>query len=92
MCRTSLRMLSIICLAFCCSTLRAADEPAEVFTDPTQAGPDYAVQGEYAGEVKGDNESVKIGVQVIANHYKEEAALRVARHLEKQGVASAPAA
>jgi AtzE family amidohydrolase len=33
-----------------------------------------------------------IGVQVIANHYKEAAALRVARHLEKAGVASAPAA
>ena len=27
-----------------------------------------------------------IGVQVIANHYNEAAALRVARHLEKQGV------
>jgi aspartyl-tRNA(Asn)/glutamyl-tRNA(Gln) amidotransferase subunit A len=30
-----------------------------------------------------------IGVQIIANHYKEEAALRVAHHLEKHGVASA---
>ena len=30
-----------------------------------------------------------IGVQIIANHYKEAAALRVARHLEKQGVANA---
>jgi aspartyl-tRNA(Asn)/glutamyl-tRNA(Gln) amidotransferase subunit A len=33
-----------------------------------------------------------IGVQVIANHYKEAAALRVARHLERAGVASAPPA
>ena len=33
-----------------------------------------------------------IGVQVIANHYNEAAALRVARHLEKAGVVSAPAA
>ena len=33
-----------------------------------------------------------IGVQIIANHYKEAAALRVARHLEKEGVASAPPA
>jgi aspartyl-tRNA(Asn)/glutamyl-tRNA(Gln) amidotransferase subunit A len=33
-----------------------------------------------------------IGVQVIANHYNEAAALRVARHLEKLGVASAPPA
>ena len=30
-----------------------------------------------------------IGVQVIANHWNEAAALRVARHLEKEGVASA---
>lgn len=33
-----------------------------------------------------------IGVQIIANHYKEADALRVARHLEKLGVASAPPA
>jgi aspartyl-tRNA(Asn)/glutamyl-tRNA(Gln) amidotransferase subunit A len=33
--------------------------------------------------------SLPIGVQIIANHYKEAAALRVARHLEKQGVANA---
>ncbi|WP_422002060.1 AtzE family amidohydrolase [Reyranella sp.] len=33
-----------------------------------------------------------IAVQVIANHFNEAAALRVARHLEKEGVASAPAA
>jgi aspartyl-tRNA(Asn)/glutamyl-tRNA(Gln) amidotransferase subunit A len=33
-----------------------------------------------------------IGVQIIANHYNEAAALRVARHLEKEGVASAPPA
>jgi 1-carboxybiuret hydrolase len=36
--------------------------------------------------------SLPIGVQLIANHYNEAAVLRVARHLEKQGVASAPAA
>src|SRR5262245_55627361 len=33
-----------------------------------------------------------IGVQIIANHYKEAAALRVARHLENESVASAPPA
>jgi len=36
--------------------------------------------------------SLPIGVQIIANHYNEVAALRVARHLEKAGVASAPPA
>ena len=33
--------------------------------------------------------ALPIGVQVIANHWNEAAALRVARHLEKTGVASA---
>jgi aspartyl-tRNA(Asn)/glutamyl-tRNA(Gln) amidotransferase subunit A len=37
-------------------------------------------------------DGLPIGVQIIANHYKEAAALRVARHLEKEGVASAPPA
>lgn len=44
----------------------AADK-APVFTDPAKAGIDYALQGEYAGELKdGDGNPVKIGVQVIA--------------------------
>ena len=33
--------------------------------------------------------ALPIGVQIIANHWNEAAALRVARHLEKTGVASA---
>jgi Asp-tRNA(Asn)/Glu-tRNA(Gln) amidotransferase A subunit family amidase len=33
-----------------------------------------------------------IGVQLIAKPYDEQAALRVAAHLEKQGVAAAPPA
>ena len=34
--------------------------------DPKEAGPDFAVQGEYAGEVRADQGPVKIGVQIIA--------------------------
>ena len=36
----------------------AADSKSDTFTDPATAGPDYALQGEYAGE--------KTGAQVIA--------------------------
>jgi hypothetical protein len=66
MCRTSVRLASIVFLALVGLSARAADDTADVFTDPAQAGPDFAVQGEYTGEVKSDNESLKIGVQVIA--------------------------
>ena len=49
-----------------------ADEqqPEGTFVDPTKAGPDYAVQGEYSGTLKVDEESADFGVQVIAmgNH------------------------
>jgi hypothetical protein len=43
--------------------LPPAKGPAETFTDPAQAGPDYAVQGEYEGSTPGGE---KIGAQVVA--------------------------
>lgn len=42
-------------------------DKAPSFTDPAKAGIDFAIQGEYAGELKDDTGNpVKIGVQVIA--------------------------
>ena len=38
----------------------------EIFTDPAEAGPDYAVQGEYSGNLSVDGETTKFGLQVIA--------------------------
>lgn len=38
----------------------------EAFTDEAQAGPDFAIQGEYLGEVKGENSAQKLGAQIIA--------------------------
>jgi len=52
-------MLAIVVLA------GAADLKKGV-TDPKEAGPDFAVQGEYTGEVQTNQGPVKIGVQVVA--------------------------
>lgn len=43
----------------------AADD-LKTYTNPKEAGPDYALQGEYVGKVSVDGAEVKYGVQVIA--------------------------
>jgi hypothetical protein len=44
----------------------AAEDDPNTFLDPAAAGVDYALQGEYAGEITTDDGAHKLGVQVIA--------------------------
>lgn len=44
----------------------AATEREKVVTDPSKAGPDFAVQGEYEGQTPRDGKPTKHGAQVIA--------------------------
>lgn len=62
-------------LKFCCAlavslsalaSMSCAADHGEAFTDPAKAGPDYQVQGEYVGDIKSGDKTVKYGVQVIA--------------------------
>ncbi|MEX2172540.1 MAG: DUF1080 domain-containing protein [Pirellulales bacterium] len=43
-----------------------ADKELPTFTDAKAAGEDYAVQGEYLGEVQRNDDKMMVGVQVIA--------------------------
>jgi len=51
-------------LALVLPALAAA--PGEAITDPAQAGPDFAVQGEYVGQVQTDEGPKALGVQIVA--------------------------
>lgn len=62
-------MLKHVLLAslVCCGLAglgHAAD--AGAFTDPAKAGPDYAAQGEYQGNLDLQGQEVKLGAQIIA--------------------------
>lgn len=58
--------LSGLVLATTFAGLVVAAEPQAVFTDPAQAGPDYAVQGEYVGTIQTDEGPEKWGAHIIA--------------------------
>ncbi|MFM7038349.1 MAG: DUF1080 domain-containing protein [Planctomycetaceae bacterium] len=59
----SRKFLWTLCLALLPFSHAAAQG---IFLNPADAGPDYAVQGEYSGEVTSDGQKVRIGLQVIA--------------------------
>jgi len=48
------------------ATAAFAGDPAKAFTDPAEAGPDFAFQGEYVGTVQTDEGTEKVGAQIIA--------------------------
>ena len=53
-------------LAMVSSVDAAKAPPPAAFTDAAQAGPDFAVQGEYVGTLPHDGKEIKYGGQVIA--------------------------
>lgn len=48
------------------SLLFAADEKKKSYLNEKEAGPDFATQGEYTGDVTIDGNTLKVGVQVVA--------------------------
>jgi hypothetical protein len=57
------KFLWTLCLALLPLSSAAAQG---IFLNPSDAGPDYVVQGEYSGEITSDGQKVRIGLQVIA--------------------------
>src|ERR1700726_728530 len=62
-----------VCLFLFGMTLGTADsqekkkpKPNPTYTSEKEAGPDFAIQGEYVGEVEKNGETHKIGAQVVA--------------------------
>ena len=64
-------------LVVCCLTLPGgsgladdANDPKKAFLTSAEAGPEFAVQGEYAGTITAGDDEVRLGVQVVAegNH------------------------
>lgn len=60
------RTLAALALLFAVSSARAADEGLPTFTDAKAAGPDFEIQGEYAGEINSDEGPAKFGAQIVA--------------------------
>lgn len=56
-------MFAIVLTVACWTASKAA---AQAFTDPAEAGPDFAVQGEYVGDLHVDGGRLKHGAQIVA--------------------------
>lgn len=59
-----IRIATVGLLAVLSSVAVQAKGPA--YTDPDKADADFALQGEYVGKLTGDDETVSLGVQVVA--------------------------
>ncbi len=49
-----------------CMAAQAADDDSKTYVDPQNAGPDYAIQGEYLGTIDAEEAGTRWGAQVIA--------------------------
>ena len=59
-------MSRCLAAALLATTAVAAEDEGEVYTNPEEAGPYYAYQGEYVGDIDGGNGPTRFGTQVIA--------------------------
>ncbi len=60
------RTLLFVSLLAMSVVARAADDDSKTYLDPKNAGPDYAIQGEYLGQVESEDGAGRWGAQVIA--------------------------
>jgi hypothetical protein len=60
------RAVAVTCVVLAAWGAHSLAAEGEAFTDPIQAGPDYAIQGEYLGEVATDEGSKTLGAQIVA--------------------------
>jgi hypothetical protein len=64
--RHVIRTIGILSIFATVSTCALAQEKGKAYTDPAKVDEDFALQGEYSGEVKTQDGDLKVGAQVIA--------------------------